>query len=669
MEKNELLAALWPNTVVEEANLTQSISTLRKLLNDNPKDHRYIATVPGRGYAFVAVVSAGANPAIADSTIPPKQERSPASSWRSKTLAGIAVALALAGGLIGYFRSGAPSREATFYSAIPLTEDAGMELSPSFAPDGERVAFAWDGPGRDNFDIYIKQIGVTQPVRLTDGPEPDISPAWSPDGRSIAFLHVGSASAEVSLIPAIGPGSRRVLTTVALQPTFYFRLRHICWSSDGKWLAIAAPSAAFGDSSLYLLSAEADERRRLTFPPLNYDDLDPALSPDMTHLAFVRYSSLGGGANGDIYVLNLSRELRPLGDPQRLTTFNRRTTSPAWTPDGKAILFVRVEKGGKHSLWRINLSDSKRIEPLAVATDNSSTMAISRAGDKIIYNRDSINVNIWGIEFDSRRNDREAQLRPWITSTATADNPQFSPDGRQIAYQSPRSGALEIWLCDRDGSNARQLTNSGAIGSAFPRWSPDGTQIVFQSRPKGVANLFVVNATGGIPRPLTADTANDVTPSWSRDGKWIYFTSRRSGVPLIWKLPAGGGTAVQVSKHGAFCPLESMDGKRLYFVALPEFELWKMPAAGGPETKVLSDVAGGSSFAPARKGIYFIRAPGQGVKQDLEFYSFAEGQTRVIGKISGRASFGMTVSPDERVLLFGEMDRSDSDLMLISHFH
>ena len=57
MTKDELLLRLWPDTTVEEANLAQNISTLRRALEDNPKDHRYIATIPGRGYSFVAVVT------------------------------------------------------------------------------------------------------------------------------------------------------------------------------------------------------------------------------------------------------------------------------------------------------------------------------------------------------------------------------------------------------------------------------------------------------------------------------------------------------------------------------------------------------------------------------------------------------------------------------------
>jgi Tol biopolymer transport system component len=66
----------------------------------------------------------------------------------------------------------------------------GERLNIRILRDGERVAFAWDGENQDNFDIYVKQVGVAPPLRLTNGPEPDISLAWSPDGRTIAFLHV-----------------------------------------------------------------------------------------------------------------------------------------------------------------------------------------------------------------------------------------------------------------------------------------------------------------------------------------------------------------------------------------------------------------------------------------------------------------------------------------------
>src|SRR5262249_46462352 len=67
---------------------------------------------------------------------------------------------------------------------IPLTSYEGVELSPSFSPDGNQVVFSWNGEKQDNFDIWVKLIGSPTPLRLTTDPAVDINPAFAPDGRS-----------------------------------------------------------------------------------------------------------------------------------------------------------------------------------------------------------------------------------------------------------------------------------------------------------------------------------------------------------------------------------------------------------------------------------------------------------------------------------------------------
>ena len=91
-------------------------------------------------------------------------------------------------GVIGTFvwRSAArhrPESAALPFTAIPLTTYPGREQQPSFAPDGNSVAFSWNGETEDNWDIYVKLIGPGSPQRLTSDPAMDLSPAWSPDGR------------------------------------------------------------------------------------------------------------------------------------------------------------------------------------------------------------------------------------------------------------------------------------------------------------------------------------------------------------------------------------------------------------------------------------------------------------------------------------------------------
>ena len=99
-----------------------------------------------------------------------------------------------------------------------------------------------------------------------------------------------------------------------------------------------------------------------------------------------------------------------------------------------------------------------------------------------------------------------------------------------------------------------------------PRWSPDSERIAFDSEAEGQSDIWVIGANGGKPLRMTTDPANDGNPSWSRDGQWIYFDSARTGQQQLWKIPANGGEAIQLTRDGGFAPLESQDGKFLYYV-------------------------------------------------------------------------------------------------------
>lgn len=451
-------------------------------------------------------------------------------------------------------------------------------------------------------------------------------------------------------------------------PEFSFRLRFINWSPDGKWLAVPDGPNSAGVMSLFLLSVETGEKRRLTFPPVDYDDISPAFSPDKRQLTFVRSSSWGASAS-DLYLLELSADLKPREEPQRLTFYNAQVASPVWTPDGRAILFTLHEIAGRHSFWRMNLSDERNIVPIPIPTDNTLALALSSQAKRVVYARDTSVENVWAVDLTGVQNHSLSATRPWITSTWSENNPQFSPDGQHVAYQSMRTGRSEIWVCDRDGSHPRQLTNLGSI-SGFARWSPDGKKIVFHARPHSSANLYIVDSGGGASIRLTDGPGNEISPSWSHDGKWIYFTSRRTGESQIWKIPANSGAAIQMTKRTAWCPYESPDGRYLYYVTIPRLELWRMPLAGGREEKIVSGLAlAGSAYAPTREGVYFIRTAKDHNKQELAYFRFATGKATAITPIPGHASLGLTLSPDESLALYGQIDHHGSDLMFVDNFH
>jgi len=456
----------------------------------------------------------------------------------------------------------------------PFTTFPGRELQPTFSPDGNQIAFAWNGEKRDNFDIYVKLVNTgTPPLRLTSNPADELFPAWSPDGREIAFVRQSGSEVSIFVIPALGGPERKLYSGTSAFLLLYDYGNGLSWSPDGKYLAFSGQRSPREPNSIFLLSRESLEARQITTPPAGFlGDSTPAFSPDGKVLAFVR-----GASSRDVEIYTMPATG---GEPKRLTFDNRSGRSLAWTADGREILFS-LWASATFRLWRVSAAGGTP-EQLAVG-QGGSTLAISRQGDHLAYSQESRDTDIWRIGTSGPTSMRPTRL---ISSTRLDYGPQYSPDSKRIAFTSGRSGSNEIWLCDADGLNPVQLTSFAGPDVGSPRWSPDGRQVAFDSVATGNRDIFVVSVEGGKPRRLTEDSSDEVRPSWSRDGRWIYFGSNRTGDWQVWKSPAEGGKAVQVTQQGGREAIESFDGNLVYYTksfGIPG--IWKVPVTGGDATR------------------------------------------------------------------------------------
>ena len=553
--------------------------------------------------------------------------------------------------------------------AVPLTSYAGREVTPSFSPDGRQVAFQWctEGPSA-NCDIYIKQIPLEPPFRLTSDPAEDFSPTWSPDGQFIAFLRMLSPDrAALMLIPQRG-GQERLLEELDLPggwlgsgvPTPY-----VGWATDSKWLVVPSSHPGKEAMGLWLVSTETLEKRRLTTPPAGSFDTTPAFSPDGRTLAFTRF---GGGRSG-ICFLRLGKNYEPQGEPPRpVTPEEQSSVGVAWTPDGRDIV-SRYGFFRDRGLWRMSASMSGKPVRLAFASDATSAPAISRQGNRLVYEAERWNGSIYRVDLSGPSLNPGIPFK-FISSTRDDWYPAYSPDGKKIAFSSDRSGSWEIWVCDRDGANTVRLTSLGGEDIDRATWSPDGRNIAFGLVVGGKRHIFVANANGGAPRRLTTDPeSGNFWPYWSRDGRWIYFrTARSSRSSEIWKMPPTGGDAVQITRDpGADLPRESHDGKFVYYSkGWPNPQsVWKVSVEGGAATKILDGVHRGGLWTVGPDGIYFFTEPDDKGQSDLSVHEFATGKTRKI--LTARAGM-IEVSPDLRTILYRNPDEAGSDLMLVENF-
>lgn len=492
-------------------------------------------------------------------------------------------------------------------AAVPLTSDPGDEIQPSFSPDGNQVAYAFNEGDAGHYHIWVKAIGSEQAARLTSGSYDDMSPTWSPDGESIAFVRFSSGTeASVMIIPSSG-GKERKLASIAVN-LLHTKITGVSWSPDGNWIA----TTDVNFSSMYrliLISVKTGLKQNLNYEPSKFDtDTEPSFSPDGHYLAFTRQISPSAA---DIFVLELPRREGERVEARQLTHWNRWSGIPVWSADGQEILFIRKDAGTGSRIWRVAAfqnTDARLVEGVG---EGSRYIAFSATSNRLVYSSGASDANIWRINLDSTSSgptpNHSASPTRLIASTRRDGQMQLSPDGRLITFTSDRSGDPEIWLANSDGSGQRQLTRFHAAASAGTHWSPNGKEIVFHSRPAGNGNLYIMNVETGAYRQLTTGLTENYMPSWSHDGQWIYFGSEREGGEQIWRMPASGGRATRLTKNEGAIALESSDGRQIIYTKTTDPGLWMLSLESGIESNIVPNTVGLECFAMGKYGVYFER--------------------------------------------------------------
>jgi Tol biopolymer transport system component len=169
---------------------------------------------------------------------------------------------------------------------------------------------------------------------------------------------------------------------------------------------------------------------------------------------------------------------------------------------------------------------------------------------------------------------------------------------------------------------------------------------------------------------MTTDPANDGNPSWSRDGGWIYFDSARTGEQQLFKIPANGGEAVQVARDGGFAPVESPDGKFLYYTkGIFDTSLWRVPVQGGQASKILDGLTSYLDVAIVDGGLYFVPTKTTTAAPSIQFLSFETHKAAPVAIFERPLDGGLAVSPDGRSILYSQTEQDGSELMLVENFH
>jgi TolB protein len=240
-----------------------------------------------------------------------------------------------------------------------------------------------------------------------------------------------------------------------------------------------------------------------------------------------------------------------MGIPLRLTNNSAGDVSPAHIPGANEIGFSS-DRTNHASLFAVDASG----ETTRPITSRDGICADypdwSSDGAFIAASLSEDCMDEAGYTYDIYRMDANGENLVNLTDTPSSEwTPDWSPDGRRIAFASDRGGDVQIYVMDRDGSNVVQLTDRAGYNGR-PRWSPDGSLISFETDRDGPDwDIYVMNPDGTSPRAVTANTTNDFGQSWNEDGAWLVYVSDLGGDNEIVVIGADGQNQFRLTSN--FC--------------------------------------------------------------------------------------------------------------------
>lgn len=567
--KDELLERVWPGQIIEEGNLTVQISNLRKIFGERKDQHKFIVTVPGRGYSFVADVTNGndrdviieshsRSRIVVEEEIREIEDKTIASKRMS--LRGIAIAGAVAVLVIGVLAYWLYQRSDRGQSFAAAWVNPTQPLKPRQLTANGKVAFAALAPDGSHFAYTVGQTDAPSlwyahtngKQQLQIRPQEHVTYhglTFAPDGTEIYYVASDEKERQGALfrMPVLGGPSQKVLTNIESPVTF---------SPDGKKLAFVrhAPKRKITFLVVADTANGANERVLATRPLEKRFNLRGASwSPDGSVIAV---GAVAGTAlvDEEVALVNVADGTVERFGPQTFQVVRR----VAWLRDGSGLFVNAVEKDiwDDRHLWLIEYpGGNARKVTQDLFHYGMFSLSVSNDGEKILSVSSTKICNIFVSPAGeiTQANKISGNL---LGKLPGIEGMTWTPDGK-IVYGLFFDNNQAFWIMDADGSNARQLTSSGSL-DRYPHVTKDNRYVVFNStRGEGI---WRIGLDGGNLKQLTVDGGR--RPSVTPDGRWVFYGNRgEDGIVSVWKVSIDGGESVRVTYKPSGYVSVSPDGK------------------------------------------------------------------------------------------------------------
>lgn len=677
--KDELMETVWANQIVEDANLTVTMSHVRKALGERANEHRFIVTIPGRGYRFVGemrepdgfiieehIVSQiiiehesenGNEPhdlSLTETKMLPQTtaiaNRQTASQSKSETakrsrlnyILTASVFLVCVVVAFGVYKFLNRKKTNEPFQKIKLTRltNNGKVAGAAISPDAKFIAYVLSES--EGNSIWVQQVGTASNIRII---EPTKSEVWgltfSPGSTHIYYnlFSADKTDPELFKVPSLGGVVEKIPNIVAGFITF---------APDGKRFAYPLSDSAAGFN--YLIVADAGGSNKLVIAkkkqPNTFGDAGrvASWSPDGKTIACLVNHFETDASYSSIIGINVKD-----GTEKPLSTQRwHNVHSIEWLKDGSGLLISASDKvTGGGQVWFLPYPEG---EARRITNDLNTYhwLSVTANGESLATVQTNTVNRIFVGEAKVQTND----FKEIVSEVGMLSPFVWTPDGK-IIFRSDKDGISNLWIMDADGNNRKQLTTNAQVDTRGLCISPDGKHLVFASWRSGKSNLWRVDTDGGNLAQLT-DGAADAYPQCTPDGQWVVYQRGLLTFPTLWKVPLSGGTPERLTEFLAKWPAISNDGNHVsyFYMADDRWNIGIISSGGGamltqfvvPATLRESVVR----WSPDNQSLFYISTVGN--VGNIRSLSLDGKESKPVTNFNSHSLEDFAYSPDKKLL-------------------
>ncbi len=671
--REEFIEKIWPDSFVDENNLSQQIRTLRRILSDGEDGTVFIETVPRRGYRFIPTVSVkngnGDSAPVADNDVPALSSIIPLDAVTEKpvqpgsaeltvksvaasrklsrfskkavsiTLICIAI-VSLAGFVVWrnrpriasnrIWKSAGQTQQTLFKSASVQRITGAMD--GVISPDGKRVVYTSEVAGKQGLWIYQVASGIARPIA-----EPIErgygAMQFSNDGEFIYYTTGAPDGYQFYRISTLGGEPSRIASEIGAV---------FAVSSDDSQAAVVRFDEAKKTCSLVLINLANRSEETLVAKPHSRCFGALSWSPKGGSIA----ASLGNAESGAVQQEVVEIQLKGLEERPLSNTKFEMIRDVAWLPDEGGLLVIarRSAPTDFMQIWLIRRSTGE-VRQISNDTVNYGSVSITSDGGTILTRKTDLKADLYAAP---------AEAPDLGTALVSASGRvAWLPDGR-ILHSAYKQSAL--YVIRPDGSGQVQIGSTEDNGLAV---SPDGRYIYSDSPQSGSYQIWRSDLDGSNRVQVTTGKNAAKYPQVSPDGRWIYHDSVTPEGTSIRRMSVDGSTSTEVHGVGASRPSLSPDGRLLAFIIHNELGfdphgIGISPAEGGLVTKI--ETAGqlkGSriEWTKDSTAIYYAaETPERTV--DLWMHPLSGGPPQRLTNFTGDRIFDFSFSHDRTQIAF-----------------